>query len=214
MIRKFFKRIFFTLAINRLNANANDIPYFLKKLAPQFRKDPEKYIDLIRSSTSGDWKFAPDEKDRYKWIRDLNIQTVIDVGAWQGSSAIDFHKIFPSANIYSFEPLRDCYERLEKLKDRIPGLYTFNFALGEKHERLIINKNEFSPSSSLLKMKPAHKTSFPFTENETSEEVEVRALDSVQDEIDFKNNVLMKIDVQGYEENVLNGARETLKKPR
>ena len=211
---QYLKNKCFSYTLDALRKNENDILFFLNELAPQFKKYPEKYRALMQSlsTTADELKFKPDEKDRYKWMEKLNINTVLDIGAWQGDSARRFHKIFPDATIYSFEPLKDCYNELNKCKAYLPSLTTFNFALGSDNTRSVINRSVFSPSSSLLKMKNVHKEAFPFTADETTEEIEIRTLDSVAPEMDLKRNVLMKIDVQGFEENVLKGAMEVLSK--
>src|SRR5215831_11930154 len=49
------------------------------------------------------YKFEPKKKDRFKWIRDLDIRTVLDVGAHTGEFAAEIHAILPEATIYSFE---------------------------------------------------------------------------------------------------------------
>ena len=45
-------------------------------------------------------------------LEDMVYLTVLDVGANTGQFALEIHKILPQAMIYSFEPLKDCYEQL------------------------------------------------------------------------------------------------------
>ena len=59
-------------------------------------------------------------------------------------------------------------------------------------------------------MSDLHKNAFPYTKNTAKETVEVRTLDSVLPQLQLRKNVLAKIDVQGYELDVLRGAEETL----
>jgi FkbM family methyltransferase len=211
----FFKNKIYSAAIDMLKDKENDIPYFFEQLEQQILKSPDKYIELlnrIQENAEENFKFKPREKDKHKWIQEMNVNTVIDVGASHGDSAEFYNGLFPNAHIYSFEPLHDSYKKLEARKTAIPKLTTFNFALGEKQEKVKMNRSEFTPSSSLLKMNDTHKEVFPFTAGEISEEIEVRTLDSVAGEINFKENVLLKIDVQGFEESVLKGAMQSLKK--
>lgn len=206
----FFKNKIYSSALRYLKENDSDILYFFKQLAPQIRKDPDKYVRLIEENKEN--VFAPQQKDKYKWLQDMKIKTVLDVGAWQGDSVRLFHDLFPGARIYSFEPLPDCFAKLQELEKSVPDFKAFNFAIGDKSGKIQINRSSFSPSSSLLKMESAHKEVFPFTAGETVEEVEIRTLDSVTGELDLTPDVLMKIDVQGFEENVIKGAEQTLKK--
>src|SRR3954469_17925598 len=57
-------------------------------------------------------KFGPDEHDRFNWLRNAGIRTVLDIGANTGQFATHIHAILPTAQIYSFEPLAECYRQL------------------------------------------------------------------------------------------------------
>jgi FkbM family methyltransferase len=202
-------------ALEILKAKDDEIPTFLDQLESLMLKAPERYLPLlqhIQDHGEPTYRFKPREADKYKWIQDLDVRTVLDVGAAGGESVDFFHGLFPAAHIVSFEPLVDAYRRLESRKATVPKLTTFNVALGATCEQKAMNRSEFSPSSSLLKMQQVHKDAFPFTAGESSEMVEVRTLDSVVGDIAFDDPVLLKIDVQGFEEQVLMGARETLKR--
>ena len=63
-------------------------------------------------------------------------------------------------------------------------------------------------SSSLAAMLPSHEAAFPGSEVVREEPVEVRRLDDLvrEEEIALRPPVLMKIDVQGYEDRVIEGA--------
>ncbi len=210
-----FKNKLYSIVLKVLRRNDKDIYYLLKKLSPEIQKDPDPYVALINDineSTEAYVKFKPREKDKNLWLQQMNINSILDIGAAYGDSVNLFHSLFPKALIHSFEPLHASFMRLKALEKTVPGLKTFNFALGDKPAKMTMNRNDFSPSSSLLKMNALHKEVFPFTEGENEEEIEVKTLDSLSGEINLVSNVLMKIDVQGFEENVIRGAVETLKK--
>ncbi len=154
-------------------------------------------------------KFVPSEEDKFKWLQNMNIKTVIDVGAHTGEFALKIHKILPHARIYSFEPLKDCFEKLNKNSKNIANLQCFNVALGEKLQEIEIHHNDFSPSSSLLKLEE-HKEHFPFTQGSTKEMIQVDTLDSFARKLNFQKNILLKIDVQGFEDKVITGSSSTL----
>ena len=88
----------------------------------------------------------------------------------------------------------------------------FKIGLGEINEDKIINHNEFAPSSSLLKASNISINAFPYTSKSVEEKIKICTLDSLQDEIIFEKNILLKIDVQGYEKQVLLGAKNVLPK--
>ena len=117
-----------------------------------------------------------------------------------------------SINIFAFEPLVDCYTSFIKNTEQFENVKCFNCALGNTNSESLIYHNEFSPSSSLLKMKQLHKDIFPKTQNEFKEKVKIRKLDSFVNEINWTPKILLKIDVQGFELNVLRGANSSLKR--
>ena len=143
--------------------------------------------------------------DTYEWLRGEDIKTVIDVGANRGQFAEYIHKLLPDARIYSFEPLKDCYDQLRRNMKGIPNSSTFQFALGDKNGQAEIYRNDFAPSSSLLPMEELHKEAFPQTEHTTLEKTDIRRLDDISQELDIVENVLIKLDVQGFEDEVILG---------
>jgi FkbM family methyltransferase len=151
-------------------------------------------------------------KGEYKWLQEFGIRTVIDVGANDGGFALLINKILPDAFIYSFEPINSCFIELQKNTSSIKNIKYFNYALGDKEEEKIFYQNEFSPSSSFLQVQQKHVEAFPFTANTKSINVLVEKLDNLNSSINFNKKVLLKIDVQGFELNVLKGAQNVLKK--
>lgn len=148
----------------------------------------------------------------FKWLQDFEIKTVIDIGANYGQFALMINQIIPDADIYSFEPVYDSFKKLTENVKHIRNIKCFNFALGDSNNKSIIYHNEFSASSSLLKIGAVHIKAFPHTKNYFEEEIEVKTFDSLESQILFNPRVLMKIDVQGYELNVLCGAMALLEK--
>ena len=157
-------------------------------------------------------KFAPLPEDEFKWLQNMNIRTVIDVGAWIGSSALKFHELFPDATIYSFEPLHDCFIQLNDAMKNVAKFRSFNLAVGDKEGKLQIHRSEFAPSSSLLQMAELHKEAYPFSSGEIVETVDVNTLDNIAQELDLEDNILLKIDVQGYEDRVIMGSMSVLRR--
>ena len=145
----------------------------------------------------------------WSWLETLGIGTLVDVGANTGQFARHFRELRPDCLVYSFEPLRECFEELEATM-RGPGFTAFNVALGESEGETTIMRSGFSPSSSLLAMETAHKDLYPFSAAITPETVALRRLDSYLDDIAIRDGLLVKIDVQGAEAQVLKGGRRLL----
>ena len=87
-----------------------------------------------------------------------------------------------------------------------------NFALGNENSQATINVANNSSSSSILDMLPKHLENAPHSKYVSQEKIEVKTLDSQFDKLYKKGDKLMlKIDTQGYEKFVIDGAIESLK---
>ncbi len=155
---------------------------------------------------------ARKEINPFLFLKELNINTVIDVGANIGQFAGEVRKVLPNAQIYSFEPMKDCYEKLIENRKGDSLFKAFNFALGDSASESVIKKNDYAPSSSMLENSRMAEEAFPYTKNFTEEKIVVKTLDSVSSELSLKNKILLKIDVQGFEDKVLKGAEKFLNK--
>lgn len=150
--------------------------------------------------------------EKWKFLCRLDINTIIDVGANEGQFINEVIRFFPNAEIYSFEPLNDCYEKLLLNYKKNNRVHAFNLALGEEDGEIIFCRSSASPSSSILKMGSLHKKLYPHTANLVEEKVKVKRLDGVMENIKMRDNILLKIDVQGAEDKVIKGASEILKR--
>lgn len=164
-------------------------------------------LDLVRYNP----RYAIGE---YAYIASLNIKTVIDVGAHSGEFARMIKRVLPDAAIFSFEPLKDVFQRLEQETKNGSNIMAFNCALGERNETVEIHRSSYAQSSSILPMAQLHKDAFPVSADHTSQTVEVKRLDDVMKEFTLKPEIAIKIDVQGYEDKVIAGGPETIEKTK
>jgi len=144
------------------------------------------------------------------WLRQYEIKTILDIGANTGQFAHKINKIFPNANIYCFEPLEDCYQELVNNCREFNSFQAFNCAIGNETGEIEIHRSEYSPSSSLLPMADLHKESYPHTRNEIIEKVKIMRLDDVGNDLQINKPLLIKIDVQGFEDKVIAGGIELI----
>jgi FkbM family methyltransferase len=152
---------------------------------------------------------------RRRWLLDAGIRTVLDIGANTGQFARLAHEVLPGAAVYSFEPLPDCFEALKSALPAGSDFHPINCALGAAEGTLEFRRALHTPSSSFLPMTDLHKEAFPESgagQEQRTVSVAVRTLDAVAAELPLRENILVKIDVQGYEANVLAGGAETVRR--
>lgn len=151
------------------------------------------------------------DKFSSEWFQSLNIDTILDIGANIGQFTKTMTCLFPHARIYCFEPLPDCFESLKELSLSNSNIEALNIGVGAESGILPFEKNTFSASSSFLQMTGNLKQAFPFADNSNTVEVNIARLDDIVKDIKLGNRILVKIDVQGYEDKVLIGGESAIK---
>src|SRR5579862_1464884 len=81
----------------------------------------------------------------------------------------------------------------------------FHFAVGEQRGQVKFWRSRFSKSSSVLPMADVHKLEFPWSSELVPIYTRIAALDDFLHDIELVPKVLLKIDVQGYEDRVIRG---------
>jgi FkbM family methyltransferase len=150
----------------------------------------------------------PEVPNADRWLRALDIATVLDIGANVGQFAAEARELFPAANIIAFEPLADCYEQLVAAGARLGRFRAHHLAIGATAGQATMHRSDFSQSSSLRPMGALHRDAFPFTAGSAPETVEVARLDDL--DLELADPLLVKIDVQGFEDQVLAGGPRTV----
>ena len=136
-------------------------------------------------------------------------RTVIDVGANKGQFTLYARHRFPRAKVYSIEPLGGPRSKVQRLFANDSQVEILSFAAGSEAGSATIDVASSDDSSSLLHQTSLQAERFPGTGVRGTEEVEVRALDDVLSSEQLPGPVLLKIDVQGFEIEVLKGSEAT-----
>jgi FkbM family methyltransferase len=155
----------------------------------------------------------PDEdmSRRLKIISTNHIDVVFDIGANIGQYARKMREYGYNKKIISFEPLNSAFEQLKIVAKNDHNWILNNYALGDDDVKSVINISDNSYSSSILNILPAHLDSAPQSKYIAKEEIEIKKLDTIFDSFCSKGeNVMIKIDTQGYEKNVIDGATQSL----
>ncbi len=138
---------------------------------------------------------------------------VLDVGANQGQFARKMRDLGYFGPIASFEPMQEAFRRLSEMAKQDEKLTVFNTALGATNEAREIFISGNSASSSFLQIEDMTVSAEPLTSVVGTETVQIQRLDDIAEAIFAMRTsgpVLLKLDTQGYEREVLEGATETL----
>jgi FkbM family methyltransferase len=141
--------------------------------------------------------------------------TIIDAGANTGQFALAATQRFPMVEIYCFEPVPDVCKILKSNVKRLSKIHVYNYAIGDINGKIPFYRHDYTPASSAMVMQgdqeDHNRMNCDATHTETIE-VEIFRLDDLVSklEINIEQPALLKLDVQGYEKKVLQGAEKTL----
>lgn len=139
----------------------------------------------------------------------LRFKTVVDVGANRGQFALFSRRLNPEATIISFEPLAEARAMFAKLLGADSRVRCHAVAIGASDRDATIFVTAKDDSSSLLPIADAQRHIFGTVACST-QNVPVRRLSRVLSAADIQLPSLLKIDVEGTELDVLNGAEDLL----
>lgn len=162
-------------------------------------------------------RFNPLQSHQARLQRQLmvhGIDLVVDVGANDGGYGRVLRETGYLGHILSFEPLQIAHKRLSELSAADKRWHIApRMALGDADCQSEINVSANSTSSSLLPMLSSHLSAAPQSKYERVESISVRRLDGVDHpSIANASRVFVKLDVQGFELAVLQGAAGLLRK--
>jgi len=133
---------------------------------------------------------------------------IFDVGANIGQSCIAEKEVFgDKAKVYSFEPSRKTFQALQRNVKGLIGVQSFNFGFGEANTKLVLFSNaDESGLASVYQRKLDHFN----IQMSKKEEVEIRTLDTFCQKNSIDRIHFLKLDVEGNEMKVLEGAKKML----
>lgn len=141
----------------------------------------------------------------------LKIDLVIDVGANSGQFAQRCRDSGYEGHILSFEPTSAAHASLIASAAADPRWNVAErMALGASTGEVNINIAANSFSSSILPMLDSHRSAAPHSSYLYIEKAPLRRLDDVLSTPAGAHNIFLKLDVQGFESQVLAGAVQTL----
>lgn len=154
----------------------------------------------------------------YHSLKGKGIKTVIDVGANEGQFAKRITRHLEGVRILSFEPLPGPYRQLHGwTKSEDVPVEAYQLALGDEQGTQVLQHHvDHHPSSSFLENTDLNESIFPHTTETKPVKVDIERLDEFVDEndLELQPEILVKMDVQGFEDRVIRGAEETLEQSK
>ncbi|MFE9556366.1 FkbM family methyltransferase [Streptomyces sp. NPDC006692] len=159
-------------------------------------------VDVVRHRPGAD--------DLVRLLGRYEIDLVIDVGAHRGDFGVRLREAGYRGRIVSFEPLREARAELRHRAALDDTWSVLPYALGDRTGTATLNvSGHCGPASSFLEMLPRHRAAAPRTAYTGDVIVETRRLDELWEQVTAPGErIFLKLDVQGYEAQVLRGVGE------
>jgi FkbM family methyltransferase len=147
-----------------------------------------------------------------QYLKDLDIDVVLDVGANIGQFGRSLRRLGYKGKIVSFEPLSSAFEGLTRSIGNDPRWTAVQIGLGNVESQVEINISANNPSSSIL---PLHNSSLENNQVKLEyigrETIRIRRLDGIFADVTSPClRPFVKIDTQGFERQVMEGANGVL----
>lgn len=131
--------------------------------------------------------------------RGLQATHVLDIGAFEGWFSGQMLFLYPDAALYLIEPLEAKHTYMQEFCLKHKKARHFKYRARSNNALQMLRLADDLACSSLLEVQ---------SKNENLQQVAVRTIDSLVQEREIQVPQIMKIDVQGYELEVLKGAQE------
>lgn len=156
------------------------------------------WFPLTRYVSKGSYAFY----DMQCFAGTRHFDVIFDVGANVGQTAYGLIRYFPRAEIYCFEPALASFEKLKSAYGQ--KVHCFQRAFGAASESRTLYVQGDSELNTFVRNAPRHNASV------RAETVQVDTIDRFCEELGICAIDLLKMDVQGWELEVLRGANRMI----
>jgi FkbM family methyltransferase len=146
----------------------------------------------------------------------MNVHAILDVGAYDGETALIYRRLFPAAVIHCFEPVTDSFKRLSQAIAGDAHVVANRIALGDSIGPVQVYVNRLAATSS--RFRPADRAA-EIVQPEFLDAVGMDSAESMTvDEYCRQRGIgrveILKLDIQGGELAALRGAVRMLAESR
>jgi FkbM family methyltransferase len=138
-------------------------------------------------------------KSEYFFPKEIAPKIIFDIGGNIGITAIYLSKLFPNAQIYCFEPLKENYEIMEKNIQSYNNIKAFNFGLGSSNGNFKVYLSDDSENF-------GGASFYPNAQGNKSDPYvlcRVKNINDIIKKFNIKSIDLIKIDTEGAEYDIL-----------
>jgi len=195
--------------------------FFYKRLVPEVLSRPmfqrlNRRLFRIAISGMGVSNHNIERRDELRLLHKLRKMlpsdaVILDVGANTGQYATIARKAFPRARIYSFEPNPAAFAKLQEAADRL-GIHPIAMGCASTPGRMPMFDRSADAGTPFATLVPGVLERAGM--NPARFEVELTTIDRFCEEQGLDEVALLKIDVEGFEKSVLEGAATMLARRR
>ena len=148
---------------------------------------------------------------RRKFIKESQPDCILDIGANIGQFRTDVRSVMKKVRIISFEPLKSNFKSLKKIEKVDSNFKAVQMGIG-KAGKFQINVASNSGLSSSIYASEKHSKLYKQIKFRNVEEIQlITLIEAMQTYAGNASNIMLKIDVQGAENDVLNGLKKVSK---
>ncbi len=186
-------------------------PRLLCERLAELSLDHRRRSKLRRTVASKLLRGHIDSLELLELLRTNPPRVIYDIGAYIGTWTLLAKAIFPDAEVHAFEPLALHRARFRVFTSGVSKVYLHEIALGDEAASISISVAKKSDASSLLQMTDQSEAVYGVTGRE---QVRVERLDSWVTQNSIPLPDLIKLDIQGFELDALNGGEKCVQYAR
>ncbi len=198
--------------------SSNDISTIEKGMIKKMKKILKKLLarfgyNITKLNSKVDEAFENQRRLIANNITPNSAVTIFDVGAFEGHIALKYNNLLENCRIYCFEPFFPSFEILKKNTIAFKNIHIFNSALSNITGQVDFHVNNFAQTNSLLATHPSGDKTWGQGLLDTVKKTKINSikLDDFIIEHKIEKIDILKLDTQGTESQIIEGASKSIK---